>query len=53
MNLDKLKQEFNERPIEVLGVLTAATLAVTKIIDTIASARSKNAYARMHTRRNK
>lgn len=51
MNLDQLKKEFNERPLEVLAVLTAATLAVTKVVDTVASARSKNAYAKLANRR--
>jgi hypothetical protein len=46
MNLSQLKKEFEERPLEFTAVATAAVIAVTKVVDVISSARSKNAYAK-------
>lgn len=46
LNTAKLRQEFEDRPVEVMAVLTGAVLAASKVLDTLASARSKNAYAK-------
>lgn len=47
---EKLKQEFNARPLEVTAVISGAAIAVSKVLDTVASARSKNAYAKQINR---
>lgn len=47
MDLYRLKKEFEERPLEFTAVATAAVIALTKVVDVVASARSKNAYAKM------
>lgn len=46
MNLNRIKQEFETRPLEFTAVATAAVIALTKVVDVVASARSKNAYAK-------
>jgi hypothetical protein len=43
---DKLKDAWNENPILVIGVGTAAVTALGKLIEAAGSVRSKNAYAR-------
>lgn len=50
MDLDRLKKEFEQRPVEVIAVATAAVLALSKVGETLASMRSKNAYAKMAKR---
>jgi hypothetical protein len=46
LDINRLKQEFEDRPIEVLAVASAAAIAVSKVIEAVSGARSKNAYAR-------
>jgi len=53
MNFDRIKREFNEKPLEVAAVATAAVIALTKVVDTVSSARSKNAYAKQVKRSSK
>lgn len=50
MDLDRLKKEFESRPIEVIAVGTAAVVALSKVAEALASIRSKNAYAKMAKR---
>lgn len=50
MNIDRLKKEFEARPIEVIAVATAAVVALSKVGEALASIRSKNAYAKMANR---
>lgn len=53
MDLNRLKQEFNDRPIEVVAVASAAAIALSKVIDAVSGARSKNAYAKQINKRSK
>jgi hypothetical protein len=43
---DRLKQAFDERPLETIGVLAAAAAGGAKLIEAVSGVRSKNAYAR-------
>lgn len=43
---DKLKQEWNENPMQVIAVGAMATTAVVAVLNALSSARSRNAYAR-------
>lgn len=49
----KLAKEVRERPVEVAGVVIGAVIAIAKVADTVASIRSKNAYARQQKDREK
>lgn len=50
---DKLKETWNENPILVIGVGTAAVTALGKLLDAAGSIRSKNAYARQFNGKHK
>jgi hypothetical protein len=43
---DKLKEAWNDNPILVIGVGTAAVGALGKLIDAVGSIQSKRAYAK-------
>lgn len=47
---DRLKQAFDERPLETIGVLGIALTGAAKFIEAVSGVRSKNAYARRETR---
>jgi hypothetical protein len=44
--LANLKKEFNERPVQVIIVATAAAYSAAKLIDAVAGIRSRGAYAK-------
>jgi len=48
---DRLKQAYDERPLETIGVLAASLAGGAKFIEAISGVRSKNAYARRENRR--
>jgi|266.fasta.fasta_contig_31_386500_length_367_multi_18_in_0_out_0_1 hypothetical protein len=43
--IQKLKQRFEEDPITVIVVASLAATAAAKVLDTMSSIRSRNAYA--------
>jgi hypothetical protein len=43
---EKLKKVWNENPLEVIAVVSAATLAVAKLIDATSAAQGRRAYAK-------
>jgi hypothetical protein len=43
---DKLKQAWDENPLAVISVATAAVIAATAVVNTVSQARSRHAYAR-------
>ena len=43
---DKLKQEWNDNPMQVIAVGAMATTAVVAVLNAMSQARSRNAYAR-------
>lgn len=47
---DRLKQEYKENPANVIMAGAATITAIAKALDLVASARSKNAYARQANR---
>jgi len=48
---EKLKQQFNENPLQVLAVGAFVTTAAAKFIEALSGVRSKRAYARMYRRK--
>lgn len=46
MNKDKLKQYWNERPLECIAVGAAAVTAAAKLIDAMSAAQGRRAYAK-------
>lgn len=44
--LQKLKKEFNDNPIQVILVFSAAAYSGAKLLDAVAGIRSRNAYAK-------
>jgi hypothetical protein len=42
----KLEEAWNENPLTVIAVGAGALIAVSKIIDSVSSARSRRAYAK-------
>lgn len=53
---DKIKQQWNENPLAVIGVGALAVTAASKLIDAWSAAKGRNAYAkqvnyRVNTRR--
>lgn len=46
MDKDKLKQLWNERPLEVAAVGAAVVTAAAKLIDVVSASRSRKAYAK-------
>lgn len=46
MDKDKLKQLWNERPLEVVAVGAAAVTAAAKLLDVVSASRSRKAYAK-------
>lgn len=51
--LDRLKQEFNDNPTVVIGVLALAATAASKLGNTAIAARNSNTWAKEVKRRNK
>lgn len=49
----RIKREWDANPLNVIAVTSAAAVAACKMVDTVASARSKNAYAKQANRRNR
>lgn len=52
-HLDRLKQEAEENPLAALGVGAVVITSIAKLLDSLSSARSKNAYAKAEKRRSK
>ncbi len=44
--LDKIRIAWEENPLTVIGIGIAATLAVSKLIDSVSAAQGRRAYAR-------
>jgi hypothetical protein len=42
----KIKQYWNENPLEVIAIMSAATYSVAKLIDAVSSAQGRHAYAK-------
>jgi hypothetical protein len=45
---DKLNQQFNENPLQVLAVAAFVATAAAKLIAALSGVQSKRAYARMY-----
>lgn len=43
---DRLKKQFDENPVQVIGVFALAVTAISKLIDARSAARGRRAYAR-------
>ena len=43
---EKLKKEWNDNPLAVIGIAALATTAVSKIIDSLSGVQGRRAYAR-------
>jgi len=43
---EKLKKEFDENPLAVIGVAALATTAISKIIDSLSAVQGRRAYAK-------
>lgn len=43
---DKLKQEWNDNPLQVLAVGAAVATAATMVLNAVSQAQSRRAYAR-------
>jgi hypothetical protein len=48
--IERLKQEWNENPILVIGVFAAAVTALSKLIDSVSGIQSRRAYAKRTTK---
>jgi hypothetical protein len=48
---DKLRQQWEENPLMVIGVAGASAAGISKLLDTLASVQSKRAYARLMKQR--
>ena len=48
---ERLNQQFNENPVQVLAVGAFVATAAAKLIEAMASVKSKRAYAKMYGRR--
>lgn len=46
MNLDKLKQQFNENPLAAIGVGAMAVTSAAKLLDAVSAAKGRRAYAK-------
>lgn len=46
LNLTKLKEEFEQNPLAVLGVGALVTTAAAKLIDAVSAAKGRRAYAK-------
>ena len=44
--VDKLKAQFNENPVLVIGVGAGAVTAAAKLIDAVSAAQGRKAYAK-------
>lgn len=43
---DKLKAYWNEHPLETIAVVSIATTAVAKLVDSLSAAKGRRAYAK-------
>lgn len=46
MNTDKLKQYWQEKPLEVLVVASTVATAIAKVVDASSAAKGRRAYAK-------
>lgn len=46
----RLKREFDQNPVAVIGVCAAAIMATSKLVDSLAGVQSKRAYAQRMSR---
>ena len=51
INLDQLKRQAEQRPLEALAVGAMAVTAVAKLVDALSSAQGRRAYAKDVNRR--
>lgn len=42
----RIKQEWNDNPIAVIGIGASATIAAAKLIDAVSAAQGRRAYAK-------
>jgi hypothetical protein len=43
---ERLKQEFDKNPVQVIGVGALAATAIAKVIDALTAAQGRRAYAK-------
>lgn len=44
--LEKLKQQWDENPLVVIGVISGAVVATAKLVDAVSAAQGRRAYAK-------